>query len=162
VTGVSPSSDPDRIRASTADRERVARLLHDAFAEGRLDVAELDERLAAAYAAKTIGELRPLTADLPAGNPGVTPFPSARAHRPAGETPAPYGAPAPAARWPARDPALRGWLSVIAVNIGIWAVISITTGHVIYFWPVWLLIPLLMMTVRRLTGGGYRRDRRNW
>ena len=62
----SPSGD-GRLRAGNADREKVVAQLNAAFAEGRLDVAELDERVAAAYAAKTLGELVPLTADLPGG-----------------------------------------------------------------------------------------------
>lgn len=53
------------MRASDADRERIARILHDAMGEGRLTVAELDERLQQTYAAKTLGDLVPLTADLP-------------------------------------------------------------------------------------------------
>lgn len=53
------------MRASDADRERVAKVLHDAMGEGRLTLTELDERLRAVYAAKTLGELVPITADLP-------------------------------------------------------------------------------------------------
>lgn len=54
------------LRASDADRERVAEALRDAYAEGRLDAEEHAQRLDAAYAAKTVGELVPLTRDLPA------------------------------------------------------------------------------------------------
>ena len=53
------------LRASDADREHVAELLSRAFAEGRLSTEEHSERLEAVYAAKTMGELRPLVADLP-------------------------------------------------------------------------------------------------
>lgn len=53
------------LRASDSDREKVAKILHDAMAEGRLTLAELDERLQAAYAAKTLADLVPLTEDLP-------------------------------------------------------------------------------------------------
>jgi hypothetical protein len=53
------------LRASDADREHVAELLGRAFAEGRLSSEEHSERLEAVYAAKTMGELRPLVADLP-------------------------------------------------------------------------------------------------
>lgn len=53
------------VRASDADRERVAQILHHAMGEGRLSTDELDERLAALYASKTLRELEPLTADLP-------------------------------------------------------------------------------------------------
>jgi len=52
-------------RASDAEREAVVARLRHAAAEGRLTVDELDERIDAAYAAKTRAELEPLTADLP-------------------------------------------------------------------------------------------------
>ncbi|MFI7006813.1 DUF1707 domain-containing protein [Streptomyces sp. NPDC050145] len=54
------------LRASDADREKVAERLRDALAEGRLDMGEFEERLEATYAARTYGELAPLTRDLPA------------------------------------------------------------------------------------------------
>ncbi|MFJ9035558.1 DUF1707 domain-containing protein [Streptomyces sp. NPDC102406] len=55
---------PD-LRASDADREQVAERLRDALAEGRLDMAEFEERLEATYKARTYRELEPLTHDLP-------------------------------------------------------------------------------------------------
>jgi hypothetical protein len=54
------------LRASDADRERVAEILRDAVAEGRLDMEEFEERLDATYKARTYGELAPITRDLPA------------------------------------------------------------------------------------------------
>jgi hypothetical protein len=56
------------MRVSNDERERVARILHDSMAEGRLTVSELEERLDKLYAAKTFGELEPLTRDLPAAH----------------------------------------------------------------------------------------------
>jgi hypothetical protein len=53
------------IRISDADREKVAQILHTAMSEGRLDLAELEERLDQVYAAKTFGDLEPITRDLP-------------------------------------------------------------------------------------------------
>jgi len=61
------------LRASDADRERVAEVLRDAVAEGRLDMEEFEERLEATYKARTYAELTPITRDLPAA--GVTPPP---------------------------------------------------------------------------------------
>ena len=58
-----PPSSP-ALRASDADRDRVIELLRAAVADGRLAPAEFDERLDAALAARTIGALAPLTADL--------------------------------------------------------------------------------------------------
>ncbi|MGW3008932.1 DUF1707 SHOCT-like domain-containing protein [Streptomyces sp. NPDC001219] len=59
------TEDLPELRASDTDRERVAEILRDALAEGRLAMEEFDERLDAAYKARTYGELEPLTADLP-------------------------------------------------------------------------------------------------
>jgi hypothetical protein len=56
-------------RASDADREAVAERLRAAVADGRLQLAEFDERLSAVYDAKTHAELDRVTADL--GIPGV-------------------------------------------------------------------------------------------
>lgn len=48
------------------------------MAEGRLSVTELEERLDRVYAAKTVGELQPLTRDLPVGQAmPVAPRPAA-------------------------------------------------------------------------------------
>ncbi len=57
--------DPKQLRASDADRERVAQVLHKAMGEGRITLDELSERLDQVYAAKTLGELEPIVADLP-------------------------------------------------------------------------------------------------
>ncbi|MFI1397748.1 DUF1707 domain-containing protein [Streptomyces sp. NPDC020681] len=54
------------MRASDAERERVAERLREAVAEGRLDMEEFGERLDATYKARTYGELEPLVSDLPA------------------------------------------------------------------------------------------------
>jgi hypothetical protein len=55
----------DPIRASDADREVVVATLREAYMAGRLTLDEFDERMAAAYASKTWGDLRKLTIDLP-------------------------------------------------------------------------------------------------
>ncbi len=65
--------DRSRLRISDADRHRVAEQLRQSAGEGRLDIDELEERLEAAYAAKTYADLVPLTADLPLGaQPGAS------------------------------------------------------------------------------------------
>ena len=57
--------DPSQMRISDADREKVADILRDAMAEGRIDLDELEERLEATYAAKVYADLVPITLDLP-------------------------------------------------------------------------------------------------
>ena len=66
---------PDRaqLRIGDAERHQVAEILREAAGEGRLDLDELDQRLEAAYAAKTYADLVPLTADLPAHQPAAAP-----------------------------------------------------------------------------------------
>jgi len=59
----------DEVRIGTAEREESAKLLADHFALGRLLADEYETRVLAAYSATTMGELRPLFADLPAPHP---------------------------------------------------------------------------------------------
>jgi hypothetical protein len=54
-----------QMRVSDSERERVAQFLREQSLEGRLDHEELEERLGAAYRAKTAGELEDLIEDLP-------------------------------------------------------------------------------------------------
>ena len=58
--------DSPGIRTSEPERERVVTKLQREFAAGRLTTAELEQRIAAAQAARTREQLRALTADLPA------------------------------------------------------------------------------------------------
>jgi hypothetical protein len=59
--------DPDHAqqRASDEDRDRVAAVLGEALATGRLTSVEHADRLETTYASVTIGDLLPLTLDLP-------------------------------------------------------------------------------------------------
>ncbi|MEU9180199.1 DUF1707 domain-containing protein [Streptomyces sp. NPDC048550] len=77
---------PAEMRASDADRDRIAHILADAVAEGRLTADEHSERLDSLYAVKTVGELEVLVRDLPA--PGAAPAAPSYAQGPAGPAPA--------------------------------------------------------------------------
>ncbi|WP_236074324.1 DUF1707 SHOCT-like domain-containing protein [Streptomyces tardus] len=59
------TKDLPEMRASDADRDAIAERLRDGYAEGRLTTEEFEERLEAAYASRTRGELVPLVRDLP-------------------------------------------------------------------------------------------------
>ncbi|MEU9090091.1 DUF1707 domain-containing protein [Streptomyces sp. NPDC048428] len=61
------------MRASDSERERIAEILREAVAEGRLQMEEFEHRLDAAYKARTHGELEPLVRDLPAPGGAVAP-----------------------------------------------------------------------------------------
>ena len=81
----SAPGDPPRpaLRASDADRERVVELLRSAATDGRLDVDELDERVSAAYASRTLIQLEELTGDLvPAAGAHPKPAPGGVVVRP--------------------------------------------------------------------------------
>ncbi|MFJ9583170.1 DUF1707 SHOCT-like domain-containing protein [Streptomyces acidicola] len=58
------------LRASDADRDRIADILRDALAEGRLTADEHAERVEGVLAAKTVGELEVFIRDLPAAHHG--------------------------------------------------------------------------------------------
>ncbi len=60
-------------RASDQERDAVVQRVQDAFAEGRLDDAEFDERTRAALTARTHADLDVLLADLPATAPPAVP-----------------------------------------------------------------------------------------
>lgn len=62
-------------RASDRERDVVVQRVQDAFAEGRLDDAEFDERTRAALTARTHADLDALLADLPAAPPEAGPAP---------------------------------------------------------------------------------------
>ncbi len=74
VTPPDPIDAALRLRASDADREKVAGLLRDAYAEGRLSPVEHEERLGEVYRATTYAELVPVLHDLPVP-PGVLTLP---------------------------------------------------------------------------------------
>lgn len=76
---------PVGIRASDADRDRIADILRDALAEGRLDSDEHAERIESVYRAKTLAELEPLVQDLPAA--GARREPAAGVYAPAADDP---------------------------------------------------------------------------
>lgn len=112
------------IRASDADRERVVELLRQHSAEGRLSSEEFDERLSAAYAAKTMGALAELTTDLPVD--------LAEHSRKQAEL-----ARAQANRVPLNRQmraAISSWASLAVVLTVVWA---ISGGG--YYWPAWPL-----------------------
>ena len=82
------STDPHArpaLRASDADREAVAQQLRVASVDGRIDSDELEERLSQVYAARWVGELDRIVADVVPPPPPV----------PAPPPPAPYGYPQP-------------------------------------------------------------------
>lgn len=61
--------DPRLLRVSHADRDQMVEILRDAAADGRLETAELEERVERALTARTFADLEPLVEDLPVAAP---------------------------------------------------------------------------------------------
>ncbi|RCV50647.1 DUF1707 SHOCT-like domain-containing protein [Marinitenerispora sediminis] len=142
----------ERLRASDADRDAVAARLADALAEGRLDLSEYDDRLHRAMHSKTMGELRPLTADLP--EPAPPP-------EDAGVDLAEVGRAAdPDALRRSRSESWRGLAGLAVILVGIWGVTSVIAGQLLPFWPLWPLGFMLIFTVANTLSGGERPE--NW
>ncbi|MEU2063023.1 DUF1707 domain-containing protein [Streptomyces sp. NPDC013455] len=89
TTAPTPAAD---LRASDADRDRVADILREALAEGRLTAEEHAERVGGVLAAKTVGELEVFVRDLPGGHRR----PAAPAYAPVPPRPTPGAIPAEA------------------------------------------------------------------
>lgn len=64
------------IRASDEDRARIVAVLQRHTEAGRLTIDEFSDRVAAAYAARTLGDLATVTGDLPAESPPATEGPA--------------------------------------------------------------------------------------
>lgn len=73
------------MRVSDAERDAAAAELREHFASGRLNQDELDERLAATFAAKTRGDLNALFTDLPSSGHGWA------SGQGSGKAPGPFG-----------------------------------------------------------------------
>jgi hypothetical protein len=122
------------IRASDADRERVVEILRQHTAEGRITPDEFEERMTAAYAAKTVGALAELTTDLP-----VDLAAHARRQAEIARQAARTGLPKKARQ------DIAGLASLAVVLTTVWVI----TGAG-YFWPIWPLGIIAAITVARM------------
>jgi len=147
-------SDP-KIRASDQDRDRTAALLREHHAAGRLTLEEFNERLDQAYAAKTVGELDALMADLPAIDLYQLPDASL-GRRPAADTRLPWLHP-PGALMAvhggfsrAGQVAWGSWLSLSSLCFFVWLA---TGASLTNPWFLWIVGPWgLLMLGRWITG----------
>lgn len=115
------------MRVSDREREEVVETLREHAAEGRLDAEELDERLTAAYAARTRRDLVGLTRDLPDRPPA-----------------------------PPRPPSIQERLTPLALKLGVLnvflvAVWLLSSGPGSSFWPVWVMLLSVVALLNRAT-----------
>ena len=126
--GGSGRGQPGTLRASDADRDRLADELRAHAVAGRIDTDELEERLQSAYAARTLGELDALRRDLPA-----TPEQVALALR------------------ERRSQLVRRTIQETGGSLGAFAIctaIWIGSGANGFFWPMFVLIGVIGLLLR--------------
>ena len=124
-------TDTSSLRVSDQDREEAARQIREHYAAGRLTEDELNERLEAAYAARTEGELSRTLVDLPA-------LPATQSSE--------------LAELRDRRNQLQrrlvqqsgGGMALFVLGTAIW-LIDGATGQ---FWPVWVLIVVVLPLLR--------------
>ena len=142
--------DP-RLRASDADRERAAALLQEHHAVGRLTTEEFGERLEKVFAAKTLGELDEIFADLPAIDlyklpaAGIKPVGRPRGKGGPGLNRRGGGVPFPRqiATW-------LTWTAASAMLLVVWLGVGIVAGGAAWLpWFLLIVIPWALTIARR-------------
>jgi Flp pilus assembly protein TadB len=125
------------LRASDADREAIAERLRKATIEGRLVAEELEDRLEAAFAARTYGQLDAVVADLPLPR-------SSQRRRPAPRN-------AGIAHWVLPAVALFIVFPIVVALVVAAAVFVLTGAFAI--WAVWLVACWFLLGHRRRFNG---------
>ncbi|WP_280235423.1 DUF1707 SHOCT-like domain-containing protein [Nocardia cyriacigeorgica] len=125
-------------RASDAERAQTVELLSTHLADGRLDLAEYDQRVAQVWATTTRDDLGLVLSDLPT-------LPKA----PKPQTAVSRGPRIPI--WQRIEAA--SWLFVSVLVLVIWGSISLAAGEFTYPWPIWVIGPWgAVLAFRAITG----------
>ncbi len=135
---------PEDIRASDADRQRVADALSRCASEGRITLDELTDRLDEAYTARTLGQLGandgPLREMPPLSPPLLSPGPPSVWADHSRLTSAPAPVPRPPSR---RGPPVVPWLLIVAV-----VAVALTSLHWAGDKSLWLLVVIAFLARR--------------
>ena len=141
---MSRMSEPVRtadLRVSDVERTAVQERLRRAVGAGQLDLHEFDERLQGVWAARTRGELERVTLDLPEPPPPPPPTPRHRVFSDTGG-----------------GTAMRVlstvWVSVVAVNVVLWLLVSLISEEPVHPWFIWLAPSGAVLAVLYATGIG--------
>src|SRR5580704_13158531 len=144
---------PD-MRASDADRQEVVERLRSALDDGRLKMDEYLESMGVAYEAVTYGDLVPLYRDLPEARPVARP----QAAAPPAPVPAPKAEVVRRGAFASLPTPLKVlwtiWATVVSINVVVWVLVSATTAHLIYPWPLWVAGPwgVVLLGVTAIAG----------
>jgi hypothetical protein len=120
---------PAEMRASDTDRDAALSDLGEHFQVGRLTADEFEERTGQALAARTLGEIRELLADLPAARPAAAMSSGTMA-------------------WPSPGRAARR-LILTLVGAGIAAAVLVSAAHGRWGF-IWVLLPVLAIARRSM------------
>lgn len=135
------------MRASDADRDRVAAVLREHTAQGRITMDEFNDRLEELYKSRTYGDLAKLTADLPDVD---------LRHRPAKKA----ELPAKKETHSGMQAAWIAWAMASGVNWVIWLIVSLSSDGGVYPWPLWVMGPWgVILLISTLAGGGGQKRR---
>ncbi len=131
----------EEMRVSDVERSAVQERLRRAVGHGQLDLTEFDERARAVWAARTRGELERVTLDLPEPPPPPPPTPRHRVFSDTGG-----------------GTAMRVlstvWVSVVAVNVVLWLLVSLLSEDPVHPWFIWLAPSGAVLAVLYATGIG--------
>jgi hypothetical protein len=148
--------DDPRIRASDADRDRVAALLREHHAAGRLTAEEFHDRMDKALEARTLAELDELLADLPAIDLYELPHEWMRRAVPGSRqslVPRDPEGPASPVRFTPHTVALGAWAVVSSVLVAVWAVMAVVGSGTWFPWWALIVIPWIWVLIRRSQHG---------
>jgi Domain of unknown function (DUF1707) len=152
----------DDLRVGDAEREAVAGELREHYAQGRLSLEDFNQRIDAAYAARTRADLDKLTRDLPHVRPSGAPLPA-----PPGNWRQRYRSPRLGPSEPGfgrgerRQARLRGLSTLLAAIVSLLVVVDFM-ARLGLPWPgrVGVLLAIFAMLrglLRRIFGGARRR-----
>ena len=125
MSSVTINEAHENLRIGDPERERAARRLQQAVAQGYLTLAEYEHRVGEAFAAETTGALRRALADLPVDRIGRQ-DPERRAAR----------------RAVARRTVtvhLVAYAFMVTICLVVWLAVALSAGAW-YFWPIWPII----------------------
>jgi uncharacterized membrane protein YccC len=135
------------MRASDADRDRVAAALREHCAQGRITIDELNDRLEGVYGARTVGDLQKVTDDLPEEDLYELPVPASRQSTPRPRT---HGT----LSHPAMRASLATYATVNLICIAVWLFTALPSGAW-YPWWIWVAGPWgVVLLAGRIFGSG--------
>jgi hypothetical protein len=139
--------DP-RLRASDADRERIATALREHHAVGRLSPEEFEERLDKVFSARTVGELDALLADLPGID--LYQLPSAGIYQYRSGGGGGLSRRADGSLVPYRAQEWMAWTAASAVLLVVWLSVGAVVGGAAWIpWFLLIVIPWAIFNARR-------------